>query len=184
MSHIRPWRLKRSEIVFDHPWYRLRRDWLLLPDGRQIDDYFVSLRPEVVLIFAVTADDEVVMVRQYKHGAAAILLEFPGGTFLPATESSTAAAARELVEETGYSGTNLELLGNAWDDPTRQDNRVHMYLVRDAQRTKDQDLDENEDIEVVLIPLRKFKAMCLNGEICVTGTLATAFLGLNALGRT
>jgi ADP-ribose pyrophosphatase len=183
MSRIRPWRLQRSEIVFDHHWYRLRRDWLILPDGRKIDDYFVSMRPEVVLIFAVTIDDEVVMVRQYKHGAAAILLEFPGGTFLPATESGEAAAARELVEETGYSGSKLELLGTAWDDPTRQDNRVHMYLVRDAQKVQEQDLDENEDIEVVLIPLRKLKDKMLTGEICVTGTLATAFLGMSALNR-
>lgn len=181
MSRIRPWRLLRSETAFDHTWYRLRRDWLLLPDGRKIDDYFVSLRPEVVLIFAVTAADEVVMVRQYKHGAATILLEFPGGTFLPSEETGEAAAARELAEETGYSGERMQFLGTAWDDPTRQDNRVHMFLVRDARPVQAQDLDEHEDIEVVLIPLRKLRAMCIQGEICVTGTLATAFRGLEAL---
>ena len=183
MTRIRPWRLQRSEIVFDHHWYRLRRDWLILPDGRKIDDYFVSLRPEVVLIFAVTAAEDVVLVRQYKHGASSILLEFPGGTFLPHEETSEKAAARELIEETGYAGGQFEFLGTAWDDPTRQDNRVHMFLVRDAQRIQEQDLDENEDIEVVLVPLRKLKAMCLRGEIAVTGTLTTAFLGLEALNR-
>jgi ADP-ribose pyrophosphatase len=183
MSRIRPWRLLRSEIVFDEPWYKLRRDWAALPDGRNVDDYYVSLRPEVVLIFALTPDDEVVMVRQYKHGAASILLEFPGGTFLPAHEQAAVAAARELAEETGYAAPELELLGTAWDDPTRQDNRVHMYLARGARLTQAQALDEHEDIEVVTLPLRKLKTMCTNGELCVTGSLALAFLALEALRR-
>jgi ADP-ribose pyrophosphatase len=181
MSRIRPWRLLRSEIVFDEPWYKLRRDWAMLPDGRKIDDYFVSLRPDVVLIFAITADDEVIVVRQYKHGAASILLEFPGGTFWPATEEATAAAARELAEETGYSSPAFVHLGTAWDDPTRQDNRIHMYLARQASLTQAQSLDEHEDIEVVLIPLRKLKQMCLDGEISVTGSMVLAFLGMESL---
>jgi ADP-ribose pyrophosphatase len=137
----------------------------------------------VVLIFALTPDDEVVMVRQYKHGAASILLEFPGGTFLPAHEQAAAAAARELAEETGYTAPELELLGTAWDDPTRQDNRVHMYLARGARLTHAQALDAHEDIEVVTFALRKLKSMCMNGELCVTGSLALAFLALEALQR-
>ncbi len=181
MSSIKPWRLIRSAIVFDEPWYRLRRDWAMLPDGRQVDDYYVSLRPEVALIFAFTPEDEVVMVRQYKHGAGRILLEFPGGTFLQANESGERAAARELVEETGYVAGQLDLLGVAWDDPTRQDNRIHMYLGVHALRVQAQQLDTHEDIEVVLVPLRRLRQKCINGELAVTGSLALAFLGLDAL---
>lgn len=180
MSRIRPWRLLRSELVFDHHWYRLRRDWLVLPDGRAVDDYFVSLRPEVVLVFALTPEEEVVMVRQYKHGAAAVLLEFPGGTFQQA-ESSASAAARELAEETGYHATSFTPLGAVWDDPTRQDNRVHMFLARGAFLAQAQHLDELEDIEVVLVPLHKVRAMCLDGKVCVTGSLSLAFRALEAL---
>jgi ADP-ribose pyrophosphatase len=181
MSRIRPWRLIKSEIVFDHKWYRLRRDWILLPDGRKIDDYFLSLRPEVVLIFAVTPEEEVLLVRQYKHGAGAIIYEFPGGTFWGNEEEAAIAAARELAEETGYTATGLQFLGAVWDDPTRQDNRIHMYLAREAQCTQAQSLDEHEDIEVVLVGLRKVKQMCLDGEIAVTGSLALAFRALEAL---
>jgi ADP-ribose pyrophosphatase len=181
MSRIRPWRLLRSEMVFEHHWYRLRRDWVQLPDGRTVDDYFVSVRPEVVLVFAVTEAEEVVLVRQYKHGSAQILLEFPGGIFKADEEDSAVAAARELQEETGYVAASWELLGTAWDDPTRQDNRIHFYLARGARLGGAQALDEHEEIEVVLVPLRKLKGMCLRGEICVTGSLGLAFLGLEAL---
>lgn len=181
MTKIRPWRLLRSEMVFDHRWYKLRRDWLMLPDGRRVDDYFLSLRPEVVLVFALTAEHEVLMVRQYKHGAGAVLLEFPGGTFVPAEEQGHAAALRELAEETGYQAADLEFLGTAWDDPTRQNNRIHFFLARHAFPAHAQQLDEHEDIEVVRMPLSKIKGMCHNGDICVTGSLVLAFRALEAL---
>jgi ADP-ribose pyrophosphatase len=181
MTRIRPWRLLRSRIVFDEPWYKLRRDWAQLPDGRLVDDYYVSLRPEVVLVMAVTPAEEVVMVRQYKHGAAQVLLEFPGGTFWPAKEAADAAAARELAEETGHTARDWKLLGTVWDDPTRQDNRLHLYLAQHALPTQGQALDEHEDIEVVMVPLSRIKGMCMRGEIAVSGALALAFLGLEAL---
>ena len=178
---LKPWRLIRSKIVFEHRWYKLRRDFIALPDGRRIDDYFISLRPEVVLIFPITADNEVVMVKQYKHGPQQLLIEFPGGTFIGGKEDPKLAAERELAEETGYTSGDMQFLGTAWDDPTRQDNRQHFFLAKNAKKTQKQQLDEHEDIEVVLIPLPKFKRMCQNGEICVTGTLALAFRGLHNL---
>jgi ADP-ribose pyrophosphatase len=181
MSRIRPWRLQRSQIVFDEPWYKLRRDWALLPDGQQVDDYYVSLRPEVVLIFAISADEEVILVRQYKHGAGEILLEFPGGTFVGGSEASADAAARELAEETGYTASQMQFLGAVWDDPTRQNNRIHLYLARGARLTQAQDLDDHEDIEVVKVPLRRLREMCLRGDIAVTGSIALAFRAFEAL---
>lgn len=184
MSRIRPWRLLRSEMVFEHHWYRLRRDWLVLPDGRRVDDYFVSMRPEVVMVFALTPDDEVVMVRQYKHGAGQLLLECPGGTFWAGKEDAAVAAARELAEETGYTSATMEFLGTAWDDPTRQDNRLHFFLARQAQRTQAQHLDEHEDIEVVLVPRSRLRRMCLSDEVCVTGTISLVFRALARLSGT
>src|SRR5947209_2135944 len=74
---IQPWTLLSSEMAFDHRWYKLRRDTVKLPNGRIVDDYFVSQRPNVAIAVPLTTENNVVLVRQYKHGVQAITLEFP-----------------------------------------------------------------------------------------------------------
>jgi len=84
---------------FNHQWCKVRQD-KSIPNGEVIDDYFVTIRPEVALILPVTSNQEIILVK-YRHGAGEILLE-PAGTFNPDEESPQAAAIRELKEETIY----------------------------------------------------------------------------------
>ncbi|MEO1123540.1 MAG: NUDIX hydrolase, partial [Cyanobacteria bacterium J06639_16] len=95
------WTLLRSRLVFDHRWYKVRQDEVRLPNGEIIDDYFVSVRPDVALVLPITVDREVIFVHQYRHGAGEVLLELPAGTFDPQQEAAETAALRELQEETG-----------------------------------------------------------------------------------
>ena len=141
----------------------------------------MSVRPEVVLIFPVTAEGQVILVRQYKHGAGQILIEFPGGIFNSVDEPGEVAAARELAEETGYSAASLELLGTIWDDPAKQTNRIHLYLARDVVKTQEQDLDDIEAIEMLKVPLAEIQPMVMRGEISVSSSVNLAWLSLNTL---
>ncbi|MBW3128086.1 MULTISPECIES: NUDIX hydrolase [Hymenobacter] len=179
---ITPWKTLQSDIVFDHKWYTLRRDHVELPNGQVLDDYFVSVRPNVVLIFPLTADDEVLFVRQYKHAAAEILLELPGGVVDAHETEHLQAAARELVEETGYAG-DLTLLSEVIDNPTKDTNRIYFYLARNAHHVAEQHLDPTENIEVVRVPLAEVEGMVLRGEIKVSGSVALCLLALRTLGR-
>ena len=104
---IKKWQKIKSEIVFNHKWFKLRQDTVMLPDGKIIDDYIVSERPDVVLIFPITSENNVIMVEQYKHAAEEIMLEFPGGFFNSEEESPQAAAQRELLEETEDIAVNI-----------------------------------------------------------------------------
>lgn len=182
MKKLQPWKIVQSQLVFDHRWYKVRQDVVELPDGTVVDDYLLSVRPDVALVFPVTGKQELVLVRQYRHGAGLVLMELPAGTFHPHLESATSAARRELQEETGYGAKDLIPLATLYDNPVKETNKIHLFLAPDVQKVDQQRLDVTEDIEVVLIPLVQVRDRLMQGEIRVSGTVAAIFLGLQYLG--
>lgn len=177
----KPWKVLKSELVFDEKWYTLRRDEVELPNGKVLDDYYVSVRPDVVLTFPITENGEVIFVRQYKHAGANIFTELPGGVIDEHEDNPADAAKREMMEETGYTSDDLELLAEVIDNPTKDTNKIYFYLARNARKVADQDLDETENIEVLKIPVSEVEGMVLRGEICVSGSVALCLLALRKL---
>ncbi len=177
---LRPWETIGSETAFDHRWHHLRRETVRLPSGRIVDDYFVTDRPDVVLVFALTADRQVVFVRQWKQGRRAFLVELPGGMCDPG-EAPSDAAARELLEETGYACDALEPLGQFEQDPTKDTNTIIAFLGRAARPVGAPNLDDQEELEVLLTPLEDLKPAVRDGRITSAGTLATIFRALDEL---
>lgn len=169
-------------MVFDHKWYTLRRDHVQLPNGHEMDDYFVSVRPDVVLTFPITEDGHVLFVRQYKHAAADIFLELPGGVIDAHETSPLEAAKRELLEETGYTSDEVETVLEVIDNPTKDTNRVYYFIARNVRKVAEQDLDESEHIEVVRVPLEEVAEMVLSGKVHVAGSVALCLLALRRLG--
>lgn len=183
MSNLQKWTTLNSEFVLDNRWCRVRQDRVQLPNGEVVDDYFINVRPEIVLILSITANGKVVFVRQYRHGVGEILLELPAGTFEPQQEDSLTAARRELEEETGYISSELIKLATLHDNPVKDTNRIHVYLALNAEPIGTQALDLTEDIEVVCLPISQVENQILSGEICVSGTIAAIFVGLNYLQK-
>jgi len=181
MSELKKWKTLRSQFVFNHRWYKVRRDRVELPNGTIVDDFFLSVRPDVAMVFPVTATQEIVFVQQYRHGAGEVLLELPAGTFHPDQEQPEAAALRELQQETGYVAERLVKLATLHDNPVKDTNKIHLFLAEQVQQIDRQDLDITEDIEIVLIPLNRVTAKILQGDLRVSGTVAAVFLGLNYL---
>jgi 8-oxo-dGTP pyrophosphatase MutT (NUDIX family) len=177
------WKTIKSELVFNHTWYKLRRDHVALPDGQELDDYFVSVRSDVVLVFAVTEDNHVVMVRQYKHGIGKILIELPGGVIDEGENAPQEAAMRELLEETGYTSHEFEQLLEVSDNPTKDTNTIYFFLARNARQVAAQQLDATENIEVLTVPLAQVESMILSGQIQVAGSVALCLLALRLLQK-
>ncbi|MEB3280043.1 MAG: NUDIX hydrolase [Lyngbya sp.] len=182
MKNIAKWKQLDSELIVDNQWCRVRKDTVELPNGTIIDDFFVNVRPDIALVLPITPQNEIVFVRQYRHGVGQVLLELPAGSFHPAEESPEVAATRELTEETGYVPESMVKLATLYDNPVKDTNSVHLFLASNVQKIQARQLDITEEIEVVLVPVNQVIEYINRGEICVAGTVAALFLGFQKLG--
>jgi len=179
MTSLEKWKILQSQMALNHPWCKVRRDRIKLPDGKIIDDYFVNIRPDVAIILPVTNNQEIIFVKQYRHAIGDFFIELPAGGFNPEQESGEVAAIRELEEETGYVASNIKKLATFYDKPSKDTNQLHLYLAENVVKTGNLKLDITEEIEVILIPIDEVLEKIKKGEICVAGTVAALFLGLN-----
>jgi 8-oxo-dGTP pyrophosphatase MutT (NUDIX family) len=179
-----PWKIVESEVVVDSKHLRLRRDLIELPGGQRIADYYVRESRGFAIVFALTADERVVLVRQYKHGIGASLLELPAGGIDPGEEPA-ACARRELAEETGYVADppDLEWAGSFIFDPTSATTRYHVYIGRNVRKLLPTSFDQTEDIAVELATLEDVRRFARDGTIAVGVHVATLYYVLDRLGK-
>lgn len=175
---ITPWKILESRHLHEH----VRIDKCELPDGRVIDGFVIEYG-DWVNVVALTRDGQVVLVRQYRHGAQKVILELPGGVMDSEDDSPLEAARRELLEETGYASENFIQIGCVYPNPANQTNRIYFFLVLDARKVGSQSLDETEEIEVVLKSLEEVIAMAKNGELLQSMQVSAVFFTLAYLGR-
>lgn len=117
-----------------------------------------------VNVIALTRDDRVVLIRQFRPGTNRVCIEIPGG-MIDASESPAAAAARELEEETGYTSGQWRPLGTAAPNPAIQNNYLHSYLALDAEPTSAPRPDSGEVLALETASLPEVHAMLRDGRI-------------------
>ncbi|HEX2966383.1 MAG TPA: NUDIX hydrolase [Syntrophorhabdaceae bacterium] len=160
---IKEWQMTESRVDRDYRVFRIKSETAISPRTEREGRFYTIETNDWVNIIPITADEKMVMIRQYRHGSKRITLEIPGG--LVDENNSKDAALRELQEETGYAGDEVELLGSVNPNPAIFGNSCHTYLVRNARKIYDIHLDPDEDIDVVLVPIRDVPLLVRNGEI-------------------
>jgi ADP-ribose pyrophosphatase len=160
----RRWRRLTSEIREDFRIFSLRVDRAVSPRTGIAHDFYVLESMDWVNVIPVTQQEEVVLIRQYRHGTRDVTLEIPGG-LVEGNDSPEGAARRELLEETGYQERAMVPLGFVHPNPAFLDNRCYTFLARDVYAAAPQSQDEKEDIEVVLRPLSEIPRLIREGEI-------------------
>lgn len=120
--------------------------------------------PKWVNIVAITPEEEMVLIRQYRFGTGRLETEIPGGA-VEIDEDPLAAGLRELLEETGFAGDNGRIIGNVCPNPAIQNNLCYTVLVENVTRQTSPTPDPMEDIEVFTVPVQEVFRMANSGAI-------------------
>lgn len=177
------WKILSSEYLYRAPWFTIRKDICETPTGKIVDPYYVYEFPAWVSALAITKDNKVVMVRQYRHGLQETIIEVPGGCVDDTDASHQAAIERELMEETGFRFDRYQYLGKVSPNPSTNNNLMHMYLATGGEKVSEQQLDQNEEIEVELLELDEVRELIEQNRIVQALHVCTIMYGLARLRR-
>lgn len=166
---MREERTIESERIYKGREVGLRLDKIVLPGGRKTTREVVE-HVDCVAIVALDSEDNVLLVRQFRHPAGRVLLEIPAGGIDPGEEPSD-SAIRELEEETSYHAQKLERLGGFYSSPGFCTEYLHLFLATELEECR-RSADEDEITEVVAIPLREIPSLIASGEICDAKSIA------------
>jgi 8-oxo-dGTP pyrophosphatase MutT (NUDIX family) len=159
------WKVLSSEYLYRDQWFKVRKEKCETPSGKIVDPYYVYDFPTWVAAVALTEDNKVVMVKQYRHAIAEVCTELPGGCVDESDRTYEEAIARELSEETGYTFSAFEYLGKISANTSTNSNWLHMYLATGGKLSGNQNLDENEEIEVVILSIEELKKLVRDNAI-------------------
>ena len=151
-----------SDIVFEGHIMKVRVDTVRKPDGRQSTREIVE-HGEVITVVPVDADDNVLMVKQFRKPLEKELLEIPAGGINPG-EDTEAAVIREMQEEIGFRPGKLVKLGGFYSAPGFCTEYLHLYLATDL--TPNQlHAEDTEDIEVVRVPVEQIPELVTSQKL-------------------
>ena len=159
-SSISRWQEESRETVFQKYGRGVDKVIYTLPDGQQ-HEFYIKNEKHAAGVLALTKDKQVVLVRQYRPGPDEILVDIPCG-YIDANEKPQDAARRELLEETGYDGKLsfvVEAISEAYSNHSR-----FCFVATDCELVQEPSREEAEFMEVVLMPLKEYRAWLKKGK--------------------
>ncbi|MDI9371469.1 MAG: NUDIX hydrolase [Verrucomicrobiota bacterium] len=162
---LKPWKKLGSQPAGEFRIFSIRSDRVVSPRTRQAQDVYVIDCVNWVNVIALTPDQHLVMIEQYRHGSTTVELEIPGGMIDPQDASPAAAALRELREETGYEGEHPRLLGRVFPNPAIMSNICFTVLVENCRRRHRVQLDQGEDLITRRVPIADLPRLVAAGRI-------------------
>ncbi|MSU58169.1 MAG: NUDIX hydrolase [Pedosphaera sp.] len=161
---IQPWKKTGSTPLGDFRVFKLRSDRSLSPRTGKEHDFYVLESADWVNVVALTPENELVMIEQFRHGSNTVELEIPGG-LMDAGESPVESAVRELREETGYEGENARLLGKILPNPAIMNNTCYTVLIENCRCVHPLEFDSGEDLQTRLVAADEAVQLVADGKI-------------------
>jgi 8-oxo-dGTP pyrophosphatase MutT (NUDIX family) len=162
---IEPWRTISSRPRGNFRVFSIREERRVSPRTGAILDFFILDAANWVNVIALTPDDRMVLVEQYRHGSNTVELEIPGGVMDAADASPEATGCRELAEETGFVGEEPRIVGQVFPNPAIMSNTCFTVRVRNCRQVKAVQWDQGEDLATRLVPLAEVPALVASGKI-------------------
>ncbi|MHC5065778.1 MAG: NUDIX hydrolase [Planctomycetota bacterium] len=172
---LQPWEELGDRQLAKFKVFTVREATRRSPRNGRETGMFVVDTADWVNIVAITRDDLVILVNQWRQGSRAFSLEIPGGIVDPG-EEPMAAAARELREETGYQAGEIRQIGEVNPNPALFSNRCSTFLASDCERVGEIQMDAGEDLEVITMPLDEVERRVQSGEIHNAVVMAGLYL--------
>jgi len=164
-SMIHAWRKISSRPVGDFRIFSLRADLKISPRTCREHEFYVMDSADWVNVVAVTPDQQMVLVEQYRHGTDTVELEIPGGVMDAGDASPEAAGCRELREETGYQGEGARIIGRVFPNPAIMSNTCFTILVENCRLAGPVQFDGSEDLITRLVPVADVAGLVAAGKI-------------------
>jgi len=168
-------RTLHTERIYQGRLVGLRVDTVELPSGRNTKREIVE-HGGVAAIVAIDSENNVLLVRQYRKAVEGMLLEIPAGGMEPG-EDALVCASRELEEETGFSAERWEELGFFYTSPGFCTEQMHLYLATELIPAENA-ADDDENIELVRVPLTTAPELIASGEVCDAKSIAGLLIAL------
>jgi 8-oxo-dGTP pyrophosphatase MutT (NUDIX family) len=170
-----PWTLIVKKSAFNCPIFQVFEKKYAHPIDYRSGNFYVMDLADWVQVIALTADNKLILVRQFRFGTEMLSLETPGG-LIDKGEDPLAAGLRELREETGYISENARLLTSIYPNPAIQNNRLHIIVAENCQKIDGQRLDPNEEITCSTASLPECLNKIRSGEINHAIAIATLLI--------
>ena len=179
---IQPWREVRSKVLMERFGKEVRETVFLNPVTNLEEEFLLFGQADSAVVLSVTDQGEVVTVLEYKQGCNKIIRELPGGGADFAKESPEETVKRELLEETGYKAETLVFLGPpVFITPRNSWSCFYIFLALGCVKIAEPKRDPSEEIEVELIPVKKWMEMAPGMES--PAAIVATFRSLSYLSR-
>ena len=158
-----------SETIYDGPIFGVRRDQVLEPGGLRTTREVIT-HPGSVVVLPILPDGRILLIRQYRHATRQYLWELVAGR-MDAAESPREAAAREMIEETGYRVKKLKIFLDVFPTPGFLEERMHILLAEGLTAGEAQP-EEDEKITAKAFSRAQIEAMIRTGKLRDAKTIA------------